>query len=197
MLFRELLTLVCRRSRADPVSRRCALYLCERAQHQRSTRYRHAVQRQQDRHCSRSIPHLDQGQEALPGHGLRGGRRRPQARLQGAASSALSALHAISRASSYPRRQPTRANEIRLAFKKVAKEKTLTCLKYNAKGVPCRRPLPLLPVLRLAGLRGRGERGRRLKGTFYEGMPDCMKPKVKRSARSTTSFGKSMRSNEG
>ena len=32
----------------------------------------------------------------------------------------------------------TRANEIRLAFKKVAKEKTLTyCLKYNAKGVPC------------------------------------------------------------
>ena len=32
----------------------------------------------------------------------------------------------------------TRANEIRLTFKKVAKEKTLTyCLKYNAKGVPC------------------------------------------------------------
>ena len=91
----------------------------------------------------------------------------------------------------------TRANEIRLAFKKVAKEKTLTyCLKYNAKGVPCAdgrcRYYPCCDWLELNEVE-ESEGG--LKGTFYESMPDCMKPKVKtKRPLDNITFGKNVRS---
>ena len=91
----------------------------------------------------------------------------------------------------------TRANEIRLAFKKVAKEKTLTyCLKYNAKGVPCAdgrcRYYPCCDWLELNEVE-ESEGG--LKGTFYEGMPDCMKPKVKtKRPLDNITFSKNIRS---
>ena len=73
------------------------------------------------------------------------------------------------------------ANELRLAFKKVAKEKQLTyCLTFNAKGVPCADGrCRYYPCCEWSELYEIEVTAGGLKGSFCEGMPDSMKPKIK------------------
>ena len=73
------------------------------------------------------------------------------------------------------------ANELRLAFKKVAKEKQLTyCLTFNAKGVPCADGrCRYYPCCEWSQLYEIEMAAGGLKGSFYESMPDSMKPKAK------------------
>ena len=68
-------------------------------------------------------------------------------------------------------------------------------MRYNTKGLPCAdgrcRYFPCSKwhdLLEMDAPTG-------LKGTFYEGMPDCMKPKVKtKRPLDNITFGKNMRS---
>ena len=73
------------------------------------------------------------------------------------------------------------ANQLRLAFKKIAKEKQLIyCLKFNAKGVPCADgKCRYYPCCEWSQLYEIEVAAGGLKGSFYEGMPDSMKPKAK------------------
>ena len=73
------------------------------------------------------------------------------------------------------------ANQLRLAFKKIAKEKQLIyCLKFNAKGVPCADgKCRYYPCCEWSQLYEIEVAAGGLKGSFYEGTPDSMKPKAK------------------
>ena len=89
------------------------------------------------------------------------------------------------------------ANQLRLAFKKIAKEKHLVyCLKFNARGVPCADgKCRYYPCCEWSQLYEVEVTAGGLKGSFYEGMPDSMKPKAKeKRPLDNITFGKNTRS---
>ena len=92
------------------------------------------------------------------------------------------------------------ANQLRLAFKKIAKEKQLIyCLKFNAKGVPCADgKCRYYPCCEWSQLYEIEVAAGGLKGSFYEGMPDSMKLKAKeKRPLDTITFGKNNMRSKG